>query len=105
MTYSERNKLAHEFFKSGDIDKAIELYELNVQIHKDCNSSLNRLLTIYRKKNDTINQKRILKLLLVLHENQLKIVEKSPKDKRYLFNLEKQKLVVDFVRNTLSNLS
>ena len=35
MTNAERNKQAHEFQKVGDIEKAIELYELNIQLIED----------------------------------------------------------------------
>ena len=45
---------------------------------------------------------RILKLLLVLHEEKLKTLERAPKNNRYLFNYEKQRLVVDFVRTSIS---
>ena len=89
MNYKERNKQAHEFFKAGEIDKAVELYEINVQLHEDCGVSLNRLYGIYRKRIDKENTKRVLKLILVLREAELKITESAPKDKLYLINLEK----------------
>ena len=46
MTNTERNKQANEYQKAGDIDKAIELYELNVQLKTDTGASYNRLVTI-----------------------------------------------------------
>ena len=51
MNNSERNKQAHEFQKSGEIEKAIELYELNVQLKDDAPACYNRLITIYSKRN------------------------------------------------------
>ena len=47
MNISERNKKAHELQKSGDIEQAIELYELNVQLNADTPATYNRLYTIY----------------------------------------------------------
>jgi len=102
MTNTERNKQANEYQKAGDIEKAIELYELNVQLETDTGASYNRLITIYNKRGDKENMNRILKLLLVLHEEKLKTLERAPKNNRYLFNYEKQKLVVDFVRTSIS---
>jgi tetratricopeptide (TPR) repeat protein len=109
MNYKERNKLAHEFFKAGEIDKAIELFEINVKLHEDCGASLSRLYGIYRKRIDKENEKRILKLLLVIHEKNLKTVENAPQvkgelGKHYMFNVEKQRKVVDFVRTSIAQL-
>jgi hypothetical protein len=44
---------------------------------------------------------RILKLLLVIHEEKLRVLEKAPQNNRYLFNYEKQRLIVDFVRTSI----
>lgn len=109
MNYKERNKQAHEFFKAGEIDKAIELYEINVQLMDDKEAIYNRLHTIYRNKGDKENQKRILKLLLVIHEKNLKTVENAPQineeqGKLHMINLEKQRKVVDFVRTSIAQL-
>ena len=109
MNYKERNKQAHEFFKAGEIDKAIELYEINVQLMDDKEAIYNRLHTIYRNKGDKENQKRILKLLLVIHEKNLKTVENAPQvkgeqGKLHMINVEKQRLVVDFVRTSIAQL-
>jgi tetratricopeptide (TPR) repeat protein len=101
MNYKERNKQAHEFFKAGEIDKAIELYEINIQLHEDCGASLSRLYGIYRKRIDKENTKRILKLMLVLDEAELKIAETAPKDKLYLINLENCKSIVDFTQSCI----
>jgi len=53
----------------------------------------NRLHTIYRNKGDKENQKRILKLLLVIHEKNLKAVEKANQvkgepGKHHMFNVD-----------------
>jgi tetratricopeptide (TPR) repeat protein len=109
MNYKERNKQAHEFFKAGEIDKAIELYEINVQLMDDKEAIYNRLHTIYRNKGDKESQKRILKLLLVIHEKNLKTVENAPQidgeqGKLHMINLEKQRKVVDFVRTSIAQL-
>lgn len=104
MTNAERNKQAHEYQKAGDIDKAIMLYELNIQLKTDTGAAYNRLITIYNKQGDKENMRRILKLLLVLHEEKLKTLERETKNNRYLFNYEKQRLVVDFVRASIARL-
>jgi tetratricopeptide (TPR) repeat protein len=101
MNYKELNKQAHEFFKAGEIDKAVELYEINVQLHEDCIASLGGLYKIYRKRIDKENTKRVLKLILVLREAELKIAESAPKDKLYLINLEKSKSIVDFIQRLI----
>ena len=106
MNISERNKKAHELQKSGDIEQAIELYELNVQLNADTPATYNRLYTIYNLRNDKENVVRIMKRLLVIHEAQLKVFETADKEnKRYIFNLEKQKLTVDFVRKIIQGNS
>lgn len=105
MNFSERNKLAHSYYKTGDIEKAIELYELNVQLDAQTPATYNRLITIYRKKNDPNNQLRILRKLLIIELDQLKSFENADKQNmRYTLNLEKQKLVIDFIRKTIEKL-
>jgi hypothetical protein len=106
MNISERNKKAHELQKSGDIENAINLYELNVQLNADSPETYNRLYTIYNLRNDKENIVRIMKCLLVIHEAKLKVFETADKtNKRYHFNLEKQKLKVDFVRKVIQRNS
>jgi hypothetical protein len=101
MNDTERNKKAYELLKLNEIEKAIELYELNVQLKTQNLATYNRLISIYRKANDKENMNRILKLLLVIHEEKLRVLEKAPQNNRYLFNYEKQRLIVDFVRTSI----
>ena len=56
MKNSERNKQAHEFQKLGEIEKAIELYEMNVQLKDEAPACYNRLITIYSKRKDIENE-------------------------------------------------
>lgn|GEM_PF-3423584 len=105
MTFSERNKLAHIHYKSGEVDKAIELYELNIHLDDQTPATYNRLITIYRSRNDFDNQIRILRKLLVIHLAKLKMFEYAEKDQLTTFKIEKQKLVIDFIENSIKKIA
>ena len=79
MNNSERNKQAHEFQKLGEIEKAIELYEMNVQLKDESPACYNRLITIYSKRKDIENELRILKTYLNI--SQKRVNEASERSK------------------------
>ncbi len=72
MRDSERNIKGKEHEASGEIDKAIELYEQNVEIGSTTPFPYNRLAVIYKKRKDLANEIRVLKLLLSIQENEAK---------------------------------
>lgn len=99
MKSVERNQIATAFEKQNEIDKAIELYEFNIQL-KEKNTPMiqfKRLIIIYRKKKDKLNLLRILKLYLVVMEQRLKDVTVRIKP-------EIQK-IVDDVRDEINKIA
>lgn len=82
MNNSERNKKAYEFQKSGEIEKAIELYELNVKLQDETPACYNRLITIYSKKKDTENELRILKTYLDIAQKRVKEASERSKPEK-----------------------
>lgn len=56
----EANKKAMAFEKSGNIEKAIELYEESINYNFDGNSPYDRLAILYRKQKDYKNEIRVL---------------------------------------------
>jgi hypothetical protein len=99
MKSVERNQIATAFEKQNEIDKAIELYEFNIQL-KEKNPPMiqfKRLIIIFRKKKDKLNLLRILKLYLVVMEQRLKDVTVRIKP-------EIQK-IVDDVRDEINKIA
>ncbi len=58
--------------KQGDFDRAIELYEQNVNRQSDGHHSYDRLLVLYRKRKDFDNELRIAKIATSLFPSDLK---------------------------------
>ena len=65
--------------KDGKIDGAIQAYEENIKIGYPARHSYDRLLILYRKNKDTVNEKRIIELA----------IEKFPKEDKYKERLSK----------------
>ena len=72
MKESERNIKGKEFEASGEIDKAIELYEQNLTLGSIAPFPYTRLSIIYKKRKDLNNEIRVLKLLLSIQETEAK---------------------------------
>ena len=77
MKNSERNRYGKAFEKLKEIDKAIELYEMNVQLKCTIGFSHIRLIQIYKKKKDKINELRILKAYLPIIQQKVKDASSS----------------------------
>lgn len=75
----EANNLGKELEKNGDREKAIEVYEKNVERGYPATHSYDRLLVIYRRQKDYTNEIRIIK----------KAIHKFPKEEKYKTRLEK----------------
>jgi hypothetical protein len=98
MNIYERNQMALAYEKQKEIDKAIELYEFNIQL-KEKNPhpiQYKRLTIIYRRKKDNLNLLRILKLYLVVEEQRVK--DASPRSKP-----EKEQ-IVEGIRNEINKI-
>lgn len=65
---AERNLKGSEFEKSGNLEKAIELYEENIAEGFKGNHPYDRLATIYKNQNDLDNEIRILEKAIVVYE-------------------------------------
>ena len=96
MKNSERNKKALEYQKNGDVDKAIELYEMNVQLKDEAPASYNRLITIYSKRKDVENESRILKAYLNIAQKRANDASERSKDKK----ME----IVEFIQKRIDKL-
>ena len=88
---AERNLKGSEFEKTGDFDKAIEVYEENVAESFKGNHPYDRLATIYKNQNDIDNEIRVLeKAIIVFEEITLEDrLEGLPKLFRFKNRLEK----------------
>lgn len=65
---NERNLKGAEFEKTGNLEKAIELYEENVTESFKGNHPYDRLATIYKNQNDIDNEIRVLEKAIVVYE-------------------------------------
>ena len=88
---AERNLKGAEFEKTGDFEKAIEVYEENVAESFKGNHPYDRLATIYKNQNDIDNEIRVLeKAIIVFEEITLEDrLEGLPKLFRFKNRLEK----------------
>ena len=88
---TERNLKGSEFEKTGDFEKAIEVYEENVAESFKGNHPYDRLATIYKNQNDIDNEIRVLeKAIIVFEEITLEDrLEGLPKLFRFKNRLEK----------------
>lgn len=68
----ERNLKGIEYEKSGQIDKAIGLYEENVMESFDGSHPYTRLAIIYRRRNQIDNEIRVLRKAVFVYEKQYK---------------------------------
>lgn len=88
---AERNLKGTEFEKTGNFEKAIELYEENVRESYKGNHPYDRLATIYKNQNDIDNEIRILEKAIIVYE-EITIedrIEGLPKLFRFKNRLEK----------------
>ena len=72
MKDSERNIKGKEYEASGEIDKAIELYEQNLTLGSTAPFPYTRLSIIYKKRKDLNNEIRVLKLFLSIQQTEAK---------------------------------
>lgn len=82
----ERNLKGIQFEKGGQVDKAIKLYERNIEENFEGNHPYDRLAIIYRERNQIDDEIRVLEKAIWVFE---KVVHKDRADR--LPKLEKFK--------------
>lgn len=92
-----RNLKGIEYEKSGNIEKAIEMYELNVKDNFDGNHPYDRLAILYHKQKKYDDEKRVLEHAIYVFEN---IVHYSRADR--IPKLEKFKARLEKLNNKLT---
>jgi tetratricopeptide (TPR) repeat protein len=92
----ERNMNAKQFEKEGQIDKAIELYEANIDEGFEGNFPYDRLRIIYNKQKKNTDVIRVLEKAVYVFENEVyrDRGDRLPKLERFKSELEKAKLKV-----------
>lgn len=92
----DRNLQGKEFEKTGEIEKAIELYEKNIEEEFEGNHPYDRLAIIYRKRKQYREEIRVLNQAVSVFEKE-KIKSKrqdvNPKLIRFKERLEKVKAI------------
>jgi len=87
----ERNLKGIEFEKEREVDRAIELYEKNVEEGFEGNHPYDRLAVIYRKREEYEEEIRVLKRAIWIFENKVYRgrTDREPKLKKFKERLEK----------------
>lgn len=84
---AERNLIGIELEKVNKVDKAIELYELNIKEKFIGSHPYNRLAIIYRKRNQLDDEIRVLEKAILAYKNN------GPKLTRFKERLEKVRVL------------
>lgn len=86
-----RNLEGIEFEKKGEIEKAIRLYEKNVEEDFEGSHPYNRLAVIYRKAGEYEKEIRVLRKAIFVFENNVysERMDKEPKLQKFHSRLEK----------------
>jgi len=89
----ERNLKGIEFEKRREIEKAIELYEKNIEERFEGNHPYDRLAIIYRRMGKHEEEIRVLKTAIWVFENKVYLgrADREPKLKKFKERLEKAK--------------
>ncbi len=90
MIAADRNNRGIKYEKQGKIEKAVELYEMNIKDEFVCTHPYNRLMIIYRRRKEYNDEIRIINNFLSI------IVDFRGDDKqKYLKRLEKAKKLLE----------
>ena len=86
----ERNLKGIEFEKGVQIDKAIEMYEINMEEKFEGNHPYDRLAIIYRKRNQIHDEVRVLEKAIWVFENVVyeERGDRLPKLQKFMKRLE-----------------
>lgn len=87
----DRNLEGIEFEKKGEVEKAIRLYEKNVEEDFEGSHPYNRLAVIYRKVGEYEEEIRVLRKAISVFENKVhsERMDKEPKLQKFQERLEK----------------
>lgn len=87
----ERNIKGIQLEKDGQVDKAIKLYERNVEENFEGNHPYDRLAIIYRKRNQISDEIRVLEKAIWVFENVVykKRGDRLPKLQKFKKRLER----------------
>ncbi len=87
----ERNLSGIKLEKKGNIDKVIELYEMNVAENCMGNHPYDRLAIIYRKRKQYDDEIRVLNKAIWVFENVVNVrrADRIPKLNKFKLRLEK----------------
>ena len=86
-----RNLEGIKFEKKGEIEKAIRLYEKNVEEDFEGSHPYDRLAVIYRKRGEYVEEIRVLREAIFVFENKVHSgrMDKEPKLQKFQERLEK----------------
>ena len=87
----DRNLKGIEFEKKGEIEKAIRLYEKNVEEDFEGSHPYDRLAIIYRKRGEYVEEIRVLRKAIFVFENKVhsERMDKEQKLQKFQERLEK----------------
>jgi tetratricopeptide (TPR) repeat protein len=87
----DRNLKGIEFEKKGELEKAIRLYEKNVEEDFEGNHPYDRLAIIYRKRGEYEGEIRILRKAIFVFENKVhsERMDRAPKLQKFRERLDK----------------
>ena len=98
---SELDKMGMQQEKEGSIDEAIKTYEQNIAAGYVASHAYNRLMVLYRKANDYINEIRVLKRYYEVYklpesdlEKDIKRIEDKHKGIKPVFTLPKEPIII-----------
>ena len=87
----DRNLEGIEFEKKGEIEKAVELYEKNIEEEFEGSHPYDRLAIIYRKRGEYEKELRVLRKAIFVFENKIHSgrADKEPKLQKFRERLDK----------------
>lgn len=88
---ADRNLEGIEFERKGEIEKAAELYEKNVEEDFEGNHPYDRLAIIYRKRSEYEEEIRVLRKAIFVFENKIRSgrADREPKLQKFRERLDK----------------
>jgi len=91
----ERNLKGIQFEKDGQIERAIKLYERNIEENFEGNHPYDRLAIIYRKRNQIDDEVRVLGKAIWVFENVVykERADRLPKLQKFKKRLERARKV------------
>ena len=98
---AKKNSLGIDFEKNGDVESAIKIYEEVISRKYPATHAFDRLMVLYRKKKDIVNEIRIIKIAIDVftkennHRAELAIKENNNKREKIKIAVQDNKQVLD----------